>query len=111
MAPVVITPAIARSGGKAREGADKDYNYGEVTVKIRTKREGTMTQPGLLQLMMKLNWPPSFTCTCVHKSPKVISLIVSGHKAHLLHPHATMGRLKPSNTFWNSIIILHDMHH
>jgi hypothetical protein len=42
LAPVVITPAIARSGGKAREGADKDYNYGEVTVKIRTKREGTM---------------------------------------------------------------------
>lgn len=77
LAPVVITPAIARSGGKAREGADKDYNYGEVTVKMGTKRGGTMIEPGLLQFMTKLNWPPSFTCTCVHKSPKGISLIVS----------------------------------
>ena len=77
MEPIVITPAVAGSGGKAREGADKDYNYGEVTVKMQTKRGGTMIQPGLLQFMIKLNWPPSFTCTCVYKSPKLISLIVS----------------------------------
>jgi hypothetical protein len=40
--PIVITPAIAGSRGKAREGADKDYKYEEVTVKMQTKRGGTM---------------------------------------------------------------------